>query len=73
MTTTVHGATAQALYVIRTVHCPEFRPAKPVTGQITCTACNQRLNFTVFTNGATTGRCTTSGCLKWSELCPANG
>lgn len=67
MTTTVHGATARALNVIRTQHCPEYRPTEPVSGQILCTACQQRLNFTVFTSGATTGRCTTAGCLNWRE------
>ena len=64
---TIHSATARALNIIRTAHCPEFYPAQPVRGQIACTACQQRLNFTVFTSGATVGRCTTAGCLNWSE------
>lgn len=67
MTATVHGATAMALNTIRTEHVPEFYPAQPVRGQIACTACRCRLNFTVFTSGATAGRCTTAGCLNWSE------
>jgi hypothetical protein len=63
------GAYAQALNAIKSVHCqpPAYAPPAEVKGHIPCTKCKERLNFTVFASGSTTGRCTTTGCLNWRE------
>jgi hypothetical protein len=64
------GPTARALDVIKTQHCapPAFKPVADVKGEIACTKCRRPLRFTVLaSSGRTTGRCSTLGCLNWSE------
>lgn len=70
MTTgTPAGAIARALNQIKPVYCPApaYRPPETVRSTTPCTACSGTINFTVFPSGATTGRCNTAGCIKWSE------
>lgn len=65
------GPCARALNVIKTQYCapPAYKPEADVKGQIACTKCKGRLKFTVLaSSGLTTGRCSSAGCLKWSEL-----
>lgn len=64
------GPRARALNAIRSVHCapPAYKPAQNVKGEIACTKCKAPLKFTVpASNGSTTGRCSTAGCLDWRE------
>lgn len=64
------GPCARALNVIKVEYCapPAFKPAQDVRGSIPCPKCKSTLKFTVSaSNGATTGRCTTHGCLNWME------
>ena len=64
------GPRSRALNVIKTQHCapPAYRPDSDVKGQIACTKCKAPLKFTVLaSNGSTTGRCSTAGCLTWRE------
>jgi hypothetical protein len=61
---------AQALNTIKTEHCapPGFKPAQDVRGSIPCPKCRGTLKFSVLaSNGASAGRCTTTGCLNWME------
>lgn len=64
------GATARAMAQVRQQHCqpPTFRPAETARGTIRCTACRGNLTYTASAvDGRTTGRCSTAGCLKWSD------
>lgn len=58
----------KALTAVKRKHCaePTYAPPAPVTGQMECPRCKSRLNYTVATNGLTSGRCVAAGCLKWS-------
>lgn len=64
------GPRSQAMNTIKVEYCapPAYKPAQDVRGFIPCPKCRGTLNFTVLaSNGATTGRCTTAGCLHWME------
>lgn len=64
------GPRALALNTIKVEHCapPTYKPAQDVRGQIPCPACRGSLKFTVAaSDGSSTGRCTTTGCLNWRE------
>lgn len=59
-----------ALTTVKTEHCqpPEFRPAADIRAAMACPKCKGRLNFTVsHTSGLSTGRCSSSGCVQWSN------
>jgi hypothetical protein len=43
------------------------RPGEEVRGQITCTKCGSRLNFTILSNGLQRGRCVARDCLSWVQ------
>jgi len=46
----------------------ERPPERPVDGTMTCPRCGGLLDYTVSSyDGATRGRCRTSGCLRWTE------
>ncbi|VTU28360.1 hypothetical protein [Variovorax sp. RA8] len=62
---TLASATACAMAAVRLQHCPppDLRPAAAVRGVMPCTRCQGRLTFT---DGRTTGRCSSSGCIRWS-------
>lgn len=64
------SATARAIAAVRTEHCPAptFRPAATVRGSMPCTKCGGRLTFTASAStGRTAGRCSSAGCVHWSE------
>lgn len=64
------GPRARALNAIKVQHCapPAYKPAQDVRGQTPCTKCKGTVKFTVLaSDGRTTGRCSSSGCLNWSE------
>lgn len=64
------GPRARALNVIKRRHCapPAYKPEGDVRGQMACTRCNGTIKFTVLaSDGRTTGKCSTTGCLTWSE------
>ncbi len=62
--------TAQALNKIKRQHCqpPAYKPPQDVRGQMGCTRCPGTLKYTVrASDGLCSGRCTTTGCLNWSD------
>lgn len=64
------GPRARALNAIKVQHCapPAYKPQGDVTGKIPCTKCTGTIKYTVrASDGCTTGRCSTAGCLNWSE------
>ncbi|CAN7321962.1 hypothetical protein LJR084_001856 [Variovorax sp. LjRoot84] len=64
------SATARAIAAVRTEHCPapDFRPAAAVRGSMPCMKCRGRLSFTASAiDGRTSGRCSSSGCIRWNE------
>ncbi len=66
------GPIARALYAVKSVHCapPAFKPEADVqdTTPCTCKDCKGTIKFTVrASDGRTTGRCSSSGCLNWRE------
>jgi hypothetical protein len=64
------GPRARALDAIKSKHCapPTYEPAADTKGHIECPKCRKSLKFTVLaSNGCTTGRCATAGCLAWRE------
>lgn len=74
MTTTTFnshvGPRARALDYIKSKHCapPAYKPTSDVIGRIACTRCSGTIKFKVrASDGGTNGRCTTTGCLSWSE------
>lgn len=74
MTTTTFrahaGPRALALNAIKVEHCapPAYKPAQDVRGQIPCPMCRGNLKYSVAaSDGSSTGRCTTTGCLNWRE------
>ena len=64
------SATARAMAAVRTEHCPapSYRPAAPVRASMPCTKCSGALKFTVSAEGRTSGRCSSAGCVTWSEI-----
>lgn len=64
------GAIARAMSAVRSQHCqpPSYRPAAPVRASMRCAACGGLLNFTASAiDGRTSGRCSSAGCIRWSE------
>lgn len=66
------GPIARALNSVKSVHCapPAYRPAHDVKGTTPCTmkACGGTIKYTVrASDGCSTGKCSTRGCLSWSE------
>lgn len=64
------GPRARALNAIKQAHCapPAYRPAHDVRGTTPCPKCKATIRFTVLaSDGRTTGRCSTAGCLEWRE------
>jgi len=64
------SAVARAMSEVRGLHCPPptFRPSQTARGTIRCTGCGGNLNYTASAiDGRTTGRCSTAGCVKWSD------
>lgn len=64
------GPRARALDAIKSKHCapPAYKPLADTQGHIECPKCRKPLKFTVLaSNGNTTGRCATAGCLTWRE------
>lgn len=66
---TLAKPTMQALAEVKRMHCapPSYKPAEQVTGHMQCPRCRSRINFTVLTTGATSGRCVALGCISWSN------
>lgn len=65
------SATARAQAQVRSMHCqpPTFMPPAPVRASIRCTKCGGLLNYTVSAVASrTTGRCSSAGCITWSDL-----
>ena len=65
------GATARAMAEVKNLHCPAptYRPATAVRAAIRCTTCGGLLTYTASSiDGRTTGRCSSAGCISWSEL-----
>lgn len=64
------GPRARALNAIKVQHCapPAYRPNADVKGHTECPKCKGTIKFTVrASDGGTTGKCSTAGCLNWSE------
>lgn len=63
------SATAQAMAAVKSEHCapPTYRPAQPVNSSMKCRQCGGTLRFTVAASGASTGRCNSINCVRWSE------
>jgi hypothetical protein len=64
------SAVARAMAEVRKQHCqrPHYRPAQTQRGSIRCTKCGGLLTFTVSAvDGRTSGRCTSAGCIKWTD------
>lgn len=66
------GPIAHALNSVKSVHCapPAYKPVADVKGTTPCTmkACGGTIKYTVrASDGGSTGRCSTAGCLSWSE------
>lgn len=64
-------ATGEAQAAIRAKHCrgPEQLPPSPVRASMRCTRCKGLLTYTVSAVASkTTGRCSSVGCLNWSDL-----
>lgn len=64
------GAVARAIAAVRAQHCqpPTYRPASAVRGTIRCARCGGNLTYTASAiDGRTTGRCSSAGCIRWSE------
>lgn len=66
------GSIARALHAVKSVHCqpPAYKPPESATGTTPCTmkGCSGIIKYTVrASDGGTTGRCSTAGCLNWSE------
>jgi len=64
------SAVARAMAEVRKQHCqpPHYRPAQTQRGSIRCTKCRGLLTFTVSAvDGRTSGRCTSVGCIKWTD------
>lgn len=72
MTTATFNAlmspTIHAIAAVRNEHCkpPTYAPPEPVSGRMKCPRCNSALNFTVTSDGRTSGRCVAAACIKWS-------
>lgn len=74
MTTTIFNRTAgpmaRALNAVKSVHCapPAYKPVENVTSTTPCPLCKGIIHYTVrASDGGSTGRCRTRGCLSWSE------
>ncbi|MDP2074602.1 hypothetical protein [Hydrogenophaga sp.] len=64
------GPTARAMASVKGEHCtpPTYRPTEQVRGSMRCTKCGGTLQFTVSAiNGASTGRCNSINCVRWTE------
>jgi hypothetical protein len=61
------GPTAQAMAAVHALHPKP--PEQLVRASIRCTRCRGLLTYSVSPiGGRTTGRCSSAGCLNWSEL-----
>ena len=70
-TSALLGATARAMAEVRNRHCPApaYRPATAVRASTRCQKCGGLLTYSVSSvDGRTTGRCSSAGCITWSEL-----
>lgn len=66
------GPQALALNAVKSVHCqpPAYKPAVDIKSTTPCTvkACKGTIRYTVrASDGGTSGRCSSSGCLDWRE------
>lgn len=64
------SAVARAMAEVRRQHCapPHFRPAQTTQGTIRRTKCGGNLTYTASAiDGRTTGRCSSVGCVNWSD------
>lgn len=66
------GPIAQALNVIKRAYCkpPAYKPTADSRGTFRCTVkdCDGTIKFTVrASDGGTTGKCSSAGCLEWRE------
>lgn len=65
------SATARAMAEVKTRHCPAptYRPAAAVRASTRCQKCGGVLTYSVSSiDGRSTGRCSSAGCITWSEL-----
>jgi len=70
-TSALLGATARAMAEGRNLHCPApaYRPAAAVRASTRYPKCCGLLTYTASSiDGRTTGRCSSAGCINWSEL-----
>lgn len=73
MTTTrfnaLAGATARAMGAVHAKHLPtlDSRPPETLRGTLRCERCGGLLSYTVSSTRATSGRCSSSNCIRWSE------